>query len=544
MALSLTAEQKSIFDIFSGKNQYIIPPYQRAYSWTENQCIELFDDLEKAYHENKEEGYFLGNIVIAKSIEERNRLEVIDGQQRLTTLTLLMKVLSTFDNTSEDLKNAINIPGSRRNDAEKQRLMTNVFIEKDSKYLEEVLNMDFNEESCKTSRRENQFKKNICFFYNKIKEFSKNNNIEDFTDFFLYDVSLLPIQTEDSSPEKAREKALKIFETINNRGLSLSDSDIFKAKLYSIALNQLKHDEFIQKWKDLDEECISINYSINDIFRFYTHIIRGKNTIKTAEIGLREFFTQRDYSPFNNKVSYEEILNDLFTIIDVIKFYKNVLVNPDEHGMLTKWFQLISEYSNQYALSTLIVYLYTFGLKNDQELVEFSKNLVRYSYYQGSTSKVKFYLFEVIVSLAKDKKQEFIYYPERAKSSDFEYFGKLKQGFSLLSLYLDDNQKAIYPYYFNRIVQSRDIQNLDESWNEIEYDSYVDTLGNMMIIDHNITRDTRLNKKIQYLKKSKISEINSLSNELENWSYDCYLNRENRLKSRILDFFEKPNEDN
>ena len=64
MALSLTAEQKSIFDIFSGKNQYIIPPYQRSYSWTETQCMELFEDLKRAYEENQKEGYFLGNIVI------------------------------------------------------------------------------------------------------------------------------------------------------------------------------------------------------------------------------------------------------------------------------------------------------------------------------------------------------------------------------------------------------------------------------------------------------------------------------------------------
>lgn len=93
MALSLTAEQQSIFDMFNGKNQYIIPPYQRAYSWTETECKELFDDLKNAYFshlksDSTKDGYFLGNIVIARSLEDRNRLEIIDGQQRVTTLTL------------------------------------------------------------------------------------------------------------------------------------------------------------------------------------------------------------------------------------------------------------------------------------------------------------------------------------------------------------------------------------------------------------------------------------------------------------------------
>jgi len=152
MGLSLSAEQKFVLEIFSGKNQYIIPPYQRAYSWTESQCMELIEDLKRAYEENVNEGYFLGNIVIAKSKEEKNRLEVIDGQQRLTTLTLFIKVLLEFDEDNIDLQNAIVIPGGRKNDEKKQRLKTNVFTEKDSKYLEEVLALKLSDINCKASK--------------------------------------------------------------------------------------------------------------------------------------------------------------------------------------------------------------------------------------------------------------------------------------------------------------------------------------------------------------------------------------------------------
>lgn len=58
MALSLNAEQKEITKILSGKEQYIIPPYQRAYSWEEEQCEALWEDLKNAYLTNKDEGYF------------------------------------------------------------------------------------------------------------------------------------------------------------------------------------------------------------------------------------------------------------------------------------------------------------------------------------------------------------------------------------------------------------------------------------------------------------------------------------------------------
>ena len=133
MALSLTAEQKSILTIFSGNNQYIIPPYQRQYSWQEEQCSELFEDLKRAFLEYSKDGYFLGNIIIAKNSDDKNKLEVIDGQQRLITLTLFIKVLLTQDNENDDLKKAVWLTDSRTKEIIEQRLVTNVFEDKDAK---------------------------------------------------------------------------------------------------------------------------------------------------------------------------------------------------------------------------------------------------------------------------------------------------------------------------------------------------------------------------------------------------------------------------
>ena len=94
MALALAAEQRDVITILKIEAQYVIPTYQRPYSWEYDECLQLYEDIRDAYVAN--EDYFIGNIVVAKSNADKNRLEVIDGQQRLTTLLLLIKVLSLF----------------------------------------------------------------------------------------------------------------------------------------------------------------------------------------------------------------------------------------------------------------------------------------------------------------------------------------------------------------------------------------------------------------------------------------------------------------
>ena len=94
MALSLSAEQKSVYDIFYNNVQYIIPDYQRSYSWGFDQCNQLYLDFISAFDEDCD--FFIGNIIIARSLDERKKPQVVDGQQRLITLWLLLKALSVL----------------------------------------------------------------------------------------------------------------------------------------------------------------------------------------------------------------------------------------------------------------------------------------------------------------------------------------------------------------------------------------------------------------------------------------------------------------
>jgi uncharacterized protein with ParB-like and HNH nuclease domain len=518
MALRLNAEQKYIRDIFSGKLEYIIPPYQRAYSWSKEHCEVLLEDLKNAFLENNEHGYFLGNIVLAKSSEKRDTVEVIDGQQRLITLTLLIQTLSNLLPKNIDLKNMVWI-----NDSEGKavdiRLKTRVFEDKDAKYLKEVITTPI--ENLIVAKKDNNFKINIKYFDEELKKFQEVNSLSKFSDFLLNYVSLLPIESEDSQYREARKKALKIFETINNRGLELSNADIFKAELYSMALNNLNDEEFITRWKILDKKCDDIKYSIDRIFKIYSYKIRGQSGIKSSEIGLRDFFdTKYKYSPFNTK-SYNEIMDNLDAIVSAIEFFDDVK-KTSHSSELPKWFQLIDIYTNNYPKDLLIVYLSLFDNSinfPEDEVIRFSKSLVRYCYFKGATTTIKYYIYDLTIGAVNNTWKEF--YPEDKR--DYNYFGRLYKGYALLLAYLHPEQKSVSQYTIKKL---KDILN----YNHYDYSDFY-LIGNCIPMD--ITKKELSSRYIE----SKFYDVSYLRNNINNWNDELHKERQSELKERLKNFF-------
>ena len=94
----MNAKEISLYDFFNGTKQFIIPIYQRNYSWQKKHCVQLWDDIILNASDERSSGHFLGSIVyISKSrgihIASVPQLLVIDGQQRLTTISLLLIAL-------------------------------------------------------------------------------------------------------------------------------------------------------------------------------------------------------------------------------------------------------------------------------------------------------------------------------------------------------------------------------------------------------------------------------------------------------------------
>jgi len=512
MALTLTAEQKSIYEIFNGNSKYIIPPYQRAYSWDEEQCSELLEDIKNSFLTDESEGYFIGNIVIAKSSEERNSLEVIDGQQRLITLTLFLKVLFELDPRNRALYEAIWIQDWRDIDKKEQRVQTRVFEDKDSTYIKEVLNKS-SKDIC-NGKKSNRFMKNICLFRKELLELEKNYKIKDFVDFILNKVTLLPIESTDTNQDKAREKALKIFETINNRGKPLSDSDIFKANLYAMALNTLEHKTFIERWEKLDFECGNIKlkgFDIMKIFKIYSYIIRAEKGTTSSEIGLRRFFIKEGYSPFKSK-TYNEIMDELFKILDAIKVYEATIIDTKENNQLSKWFQLIDIYTNSYPKDLLILFLYKNQGKTKDDYLEFSESLVRYCYFKGSTTRIKFTIYEWMLDVIQNNQNS--YYMEDDWEDIYNSSGRLYKGYGLLYTYLQDDINAIYPYNIKRLRDVTDFKYTDYS----DYSKF----------GHTVVMDIHNNILEKY--------------DFESFDEKAYNQRFENIRNTLIEFFRNRNE--
>ena len=108
MSKKISGSEYPLLKIFSSEFEYHIPSYQRPYAWTEEETSVLFDDLYDFFMTEDDDNYFLGSIVLVKE-DDKAYSDVIDGQQRLTTLTILLATIaSRFTDKLKDTRIYVN----------------------------------------------------------------------------------------------------------------------------------------------------------------------------------------------------------------------------------------------------------------------------------------------------------------------------------------------------------------------------------------------------------------------------------------------------
>lgn len=331
----LNIDQKTILDLFSEKrSDFLIPDYQRPYAWADSECQTLWEDIFTfafpqdncdAFDDNDE--YFLGPIVTFSN--SNGKLEIIDGQQRLTTLMLLLRAFyEKFANMKDSNSirtrelistclwktDAFGVP-----DKNKLKINSEVANENDkSEFLHILTSGDAPKEM------KSNYANNYRYFQERINKF-----LNDYPSYFAYlpirvlrNCILLPIEAE------SQDTALRIFSTLNDRGKPLADADIFKAKLYKYYSDKNEKDSFIQRWKSLEEICNKTfpkqnSTPMDEIFTRYMYYLRAKAGIKNSTTeALRKFYERDNYAILKN----DETLNDL----EELAGFWNSVVNQDE----------------------------------------------------------------------------------------------------------------------------------------------------------------------------------------------------------------------
>lgn len=545
MALSLRAEQKSINDIFTnGEDVYVIPEYQRPYSWNKETCYQLYSDITTSFL-NDEEDYFIGNIIMARSKKDRKRPNIVDGQQRLITLWIFMKVLTVLYPDVTRLKWKLKVESVLTDDSV-PRVNSKVYEHDDQNNIETIFKYekeDFERGWIEKTKKKNEIDERKCskieanalYLYRWLKEFHANLKSEDqkmnFLKYFLENVYVLPIELDGESMDEASDRALTIFETLNNRGQILEDSDIFKARLYKIAKAEGNGNAFINQWQEFNEICISLNISVDDLFRFYYHILRGREGQTSNEASLREYLTKDKNSALNG-MPYKQIVDELSKITDILQWLNTIDKLPSN---IAKWLQLVNLYTNQYPRYALVNYLFTEDYENEERLEIFLRTIVRYYYYRGATLQVKYETYRMNKLIASHMELP-KYDCSDMVEENFDHIGSLKKGYALLAHYLQYPESYVRDVSFDTLVSRKDLRYLSEDWDEGKVDEIKNNIANIVALDIP-KRSLNFQEKMLYYRSSVLEDVKNLFGNDELVSYSCFKERETKLKSILMNFF-------
>lgn len=377
MSKKIEAHEYQLLKIFSSDFDYHIPPYQRPYAWTIDEASMLFDDLFDFFQNEEEENYFLGSIVLIKE-DNKPRSDVIDGQQRLTTLSVLISCIASQMNEEDrgDLKKYLVEPGDKFAGLSSSPRLTlrskdNDFFEKHIQeiHVDELIELDFG----KLSEPKQHIVENAQIFLKKIKINLDKNKLEEFSKFLLQRCYLVVVAT---SSEKS---AFRIFSVMNSRGLPLLATDIIKSEIIG-KISENEQDKYTNIWEGMEEQLGRDDF--NNLFA-HTRMIFSK--VKAKKNLLDEFRTSVMSSFSNNpKDLIDSILIPYTESYFEIKHSQyDSTNNATEINNMLKW---LNKIDNSDWISPAILFFSENRNSSDMTL-RFIEKLERLAAYMHITSK-------------------------------------------------------------------------------------------------------------------------------------------------------------
>ena len=521
----LNVDQKNIKLLFADKKaDFLIPDYQRPYAWSEEECQTLWEDIfdfaipeGDATKFNSEEEYYLGPIVTFKN--DNNKLEVIDGQQRLTTLMLLLRAFHISfgemrDENSKKIKELIESciwKTDEFGNADKDLLKIDSEVATDNEKDEflSILNTGTAPSSMKS-----KYAENYRYFQKKIDEF-----LHSYPGYFSYlparilnNCILLPIEADNQNT------ALRIFSTLNDRGLPLSDADIFKAQFYKYYSDKGQKESFIKTWKELEELSDKIFHPISgtpmdELFTRYMYYERAKMGIKSSTTeALRRFYERDSYSLLKNDYT----LNNL---VELANFWNDVSNQNRERfsdRILKKLFVLNMAPNGMWAYFLSVYFMANKdekGMLDDEKLYRFLTKSIAfiwtYAFYNPGVNALRTPIYDEMINIINDVEVTFDKYrfdKDSVKQSllNFAFYNRRPITKSMLAWWAFTNEQQAYlsleqPFEIEHIY-ARNRQDVDGGLNDKRN---IERLGNKSLLEKSVNirvSDFRFEDKVKKYK--------------------------------------------
>lgn len=537
---------------------FLVPDYQRPYSWGEEEIVTLFNDLLlftegdiSKKNKNSNDTYFLGTVISFKN--ENGEQEIIDGQQRITSLFLLLRAIYTklktfskktnlYDELLSEIepvlwKNVIKSEGAVKN----VLISSSVINDEGNNILKGILeNGVTNEES------NDKYSLNYILFQRLFDGLVYENPglMFEFVRYVLNRTLICPIITE------SQEGALNIFSTLNTRGMPLSESDIFKAKIYNF-LDDSQKNRFIERWKELTEKAEYVNEDIQQIFYYYMFYLRALDgDSATTTIGIRKYFSQNNFAKLFNK----SLLKDLNSILDlwVVVVKKQSLENANwsKNNQIIKMLDVLSSYPNEFWKYPVIIY-YLVHKENpefEKRFLKFLKKLtielVANYLIKPTVLAVKAGILKLNVEITKKLSPPVTFQNLPLDSLKTKLRLPSKNLFKMtLKMMVYNFQEELLPnkWEIEQIYPSKSVDGFNDKALETVSKDYLDSIGNKIPFEKRSTikasKDYFQKKRILYL-RSQIPYVKEFATKhVTHWNIDDIKKRNEFITEEIMRLF-------
>lgn len=559
----MKAVEQNFLKFLNTSNQFVVPIYQRKYSWTFRECQKLFNDIRKAGENNEIIGHFTGAIVyITKGIYQAagvQKLNIIDGQQRMTTISLLLIALRDYINDN-DIE--IDIPIKKLNNY----FLVNV-NEEDDEYYKLKLTIDDNEiykslvdrkwnnDNFLKYNSENKLFNNYKKFYYDLSQIDDLNIIyRGLSKLLIIDVSL----------EQDKDNPQLIFESLNSTGLDLSQSDLIRN--FVLMDLDIDYQNYIYReyWLEIENNFKSTNNGSFDRFSRDYLTIKNNGKIPNYDKIYDEF---KIY--FKSELQTKNLENIVKDFLYFSKIFITIADNSTNNIRINKILKNINDLKANVVYPFVMELLddYNNEIVNEEDTIDILKAIETYIFRRAVVKIPTNSLNKTFATLKKqidieNYKDSFLYYLlnlkgyrrfphdneflESLKTRDIYNFQRIK---FLLTRLENKNSKEIVDLD-NYTIEHIMPQTLNTNWKEIlganwkkNHEEYLNNIGNLTLTKYNseYSNDNFENKlNMENGFKDSPLRLNKMIAEYSSWDIENIKERADKLGEEAILLWEYP----